>query len=133
MRRVIANKEFYALTFCTFVSIRIASISSAAIAKALVISSGAVGIDGTLRARVHTSLVSAGQSNVAVWVHKALIRAALHSWVSLVLRWAHTVGSVTPGFTDGIDPTLFKEAWVLALSFNAGLIISTFEVALTAG
>ena len=122
-------KPFY--TFGAGISVRITSVTRAACAVASVVPRAAVSIDGTF-ARINTLFIATGQSCVAVWIHKTLIWLAASSvGITLVVLQADALGPVVLSLTDGVSTALFKEAWVLTLPADAGLVISTFKVALT--
>ena len=101
-------------------------------ASGMVVSHRAVGIESTL-ARIDTPFILTGQRLVTVIINQTFIRGAFCVRVSLVIILAHTLGHVISGLAHGIDATVFKKTWVLALSVDASLRITTFKVAFAAG
>ncbi len=91
----------------------------------------AVGIDGTL-ARINTLLLPAGQGSVTVGVHLTLVGPAVVVGITLVIVQAVAPGLVALGLAVGVGPAVLKQAGVLALLPDAGLVISALRVTLAA-
>ena len=67
---------------------------------------------------------------MTVWINKTFIRFTEVIRISFVIFLANAICSVVFGQTVCIFATCFKEAWVLALSVDACMIVCTFEITL---
>ncbi len=123
----------FLLTFCASTVVGIPGVVGDALADSSVVPPRAVGIVRA-GARVDALLPSAGQGVDAVLVHQTLVRPTVGVGVGIrkVVFVTATVGSVVGGLAVGIGAALLKQAGVLTVSLDAGLVVPTLKVRLAA-